>query len=560
MGTEDRQYYLVYNGEIYNYIELRTELEALGHHFRSRSDTEVLLACYKQWGAQGLNRLVGMFAFAILDRRRRKLFLARDFFGIKPLYYTTWKHGFAFASEIAALLELPGVSRRVNPQRLYEYLSSGRTDHGDETLFADIHQLPPAHYMELSLDDLSRTLVKYWQVNLEEKAEVSFEDAAKHLRDLFMENIRLHLRSDVPIGAALSGGIDSSSIVMAMRHLSHNLDIHTFSYIADEERISEERWVDLLVPSARAMTHKVRLESDQMIEDIGTLVSSQGESFGSTSVYAQRRIFQRAQESGIKVMLDGQGADEILGGYQYFFTARLRSLIRQRKWTEAVKFSLHASSLSGSGRLQFGRRLSGILLPRKIKVLLRGINKSHDPSCIDLPWFRNRGVLPRDAETTKGDESLKEDMFYSFSQSSLPMLLRYEDRNSMAFSIESRVPFLTPALVQFAFSLPEEYLIAKDGTTKAVFRKAMRGIVPDTILDRKDKIGFRTTEGKWLESSRHWVDQVLSHLVADKVPALKAEIVRQEWQRMVQSGSFGPHLWLWINTALWTQKFSVQFE
>src|SRR5438876_5160192 len=246
MATPDGRYYIVYNGEIYNYLELRSELEDLGHQFRSRSDTEVLLAAYAQWGGQALTRLVGMFAFAILDTQERRLFLARDFFGIKPLYYASGPAGFMFASEIKALLELPGVSRRVNPERLYLYLVFGITDHGPETLFSDIHQLPPAHYLEVPLDGAwVNPPVRYWDIDLKPARHIPFGEAAERLREIFLKSIRLHLRSDVPVGTALSGGIDSSAIVMAIRSLAGgDLELHAFSYVADDETLGEEKWID----------------------------------------------------------------------------------------------------------------------------------------------------------------------------------------------------------------------------------------------------------------------------------------------------------------------------
>jgi len=563
MGTLDGRYWIVFNGEIYNYLELRVELEALGHRFRSRSDTEVLLAAYVEWGSQSLNRLVGMFAFVILDVKTRKLFLARDFFGIKPLYYTYWRAGFAFASEIKPLLELPGVSRRVNPQRLYDYLCSGITDHGGETLFAHIKQLPAAHYMEVSLDNPQEVqLTRYWRIDLSQRAELSFDEAADRLRDLFLESVRLHLRSDVPVGAALSGGIDSSSIVMAMRHLDRNLDIHTFSYIADDSTISEERWVDIASRGANAVVHKVRPSPEELAADLDHLVAVQGESFCSTSIYAQSRIFRRAREVGIKVMLDGQGADEMLAGYATYIASRLRSLLSQGELAQAVRFLRNASRLPRVGTLWLQPRILALFLPQNIQVILRRwFRKDCSLSWLNCNWFRDRGVNLRSFSYRNGREVLKEDLYQTLVETSLPSLLRYEDRNSMAFSIESRVPFLTPALANFLFSLPEEYIVAPDGTTKAVFRKAMRGIVPDAILDRKDKIGFQTPEKDWLFKLRPWVDRVLASNAAMQIPAIDLTEVKREWGKIVQGyRQFDSRVWRWVNTVLWVQKFAVKVE
>ncbi|HOW17996.1 MAG TPA: asparagine synthase (glutamine-hydrolyzing), partial [Phycisphaerae bacterium] len=338
MGSADGRYYIVFNGEIYNYVELREELEGLGHTFRSRSDTEVLLTACARWGTAALPRLVGMFAFAILDTRERRLLLARDFFGIKPLYYVVNKGRFAFASELKVLLEFADRPRRINPERLYQYLRYGYTDHGGETFLKDVRQVPPAHYLQIRLDKLDDAEpVRYWDVDPTTRADVSFEQAARRTRELFLENMRLHLRSDVPVGTALSGGIDSSAIVMAMRQLGgKDLDLHTFSYVADDEAVSEERWVDVVTEAAGAVTHKVRPVPEELLADLDALIYSQDEPFGSTRIYAQYRVFRLAREAGIKVMLDGQGADEILGGYRFYLAARLASLIRQGRWVQVI--------------------------------------------------------------------------------------------------------------------------------------------------------------------------------------------------------------------------------
>jgi asparagine synthase (glutamine-hydrolysing) len=237
MPSRDCQQWIIFNGEIYNYVELRQELIKLGHEFTSTSDTEVLLAGYAQWGVGVLQKLVGTFAFVVFDMKERTLFLARDFFGIKPLYYTFNGYRFAFASEAKALVSLGDVSPKINPSALYTYLRYGITDNGDATLWNEVRHLPSAHYLEIRLDDPSPKVCpqRYWDVDLQMRRNISFSDAAEQLRDLFLENLRLHLRSDVPVGAALSGGVDSSAIVMAMRHHQPTQEIHTFSYVADDK-------------------------------------------------------------------------------------------------------------------------------------------------------------------------------------------------------------------------------------------------------------------------------------------------------------------------------------
>lgn len=563
MGTSSEDYFIVFNGEVYNFIELRNELASLGYTFRSHSDTEALLAAYAHWGLQSLQRLVGMFAFAILDVRNRKVILARDFFGIKPLYYCRWTGGFAFASEIKPLLELPGVSRKVSAPSLYDYLRFGLTDHVSATLFEDIKQVPPAHYLEVLLDGPSQSdPIRYWDVDFTLRADLSLDEAAERLRDLFLESIRLHLRSDVPVGSALSGGIDSSAIVMGVRHFHPAAEIHAFSYIPDTRVLSEERWVDAVGKAARAVVHKVRPRAAELATDLEALIRTQEEPFGSSSVYAQYRVFGLAREAGIKVMLDGQGADELLGGYRYYLPAQLASLIRRRQWAEVRRLFLSASRLPNSTWVWLVSRAFGSLLPDDLQRILRGVvEQYHGPRWLNGTWFRSQGVRPKPFLGAISSDGLKASLYHSLTETSLPHLLRYEDRNSMAFSIESRVPFLTPAMASFVLSLPEEYIIAPDGTSKAVFRRAMRGIVPDAVLDRKDKVGFATPEHDWLVKMNSWVTQCLRSETARRIPALRASELEKDWVGVVEGlRPFDWRVWRWINVIRWTELYDPKFE
>ncbi len=564
MVSPDGRFWIVFNGEIYNYLELRRELEASGYWFYTHSDTEVLLTAYCHWGPQVLTRLIGMFALAVLDTREQKVFLARDFFGIKPLYYTFLQNGFAFASEIKALLELPEVDRQVNPQRLYEYLRFGLTDHGQETLFAQIYQLPAAHYLGIPLDHPHGVKpLRYWQIDLNPRFELSFEEASRQLRELFLENVRLHLRSDVPVGAALSGGIDSSSIVMAMRHIQgKELELHTFSYIADHPAINEEPWVDLVGKASGAIVHKTQPGPQELTTDLEHLISIQDEPFGSTSIYAQYRVFRLAREAGIKVMLDGQGADELLGGYRPYLASRLASLLRQGQWIKAGRFLSRASKLPGSGNLDLLLNTAGVLIPARFQSLVRRlIGKDLAPPWLNATWLRERGVVLRPLQPSYRQEVLREHLYQTVTETSLPMLLRYEDRNSMAFSIESRVPFLTQTLANFILSLPEEYIIAPDGTSKSIFRRAMRGLVPDTVLDRRDKIGFATPEQGWLTGLQSWIEKVLQSETASQIPVLNLQGIKMEWQAILQGNKhFDFRVWRWINLIRWVEQYGVNFR
>jgi asparagine synthase (glutamine-hydrolysing) len=563
MTTPDQTMAIVFNGEIYNYVELREELLRAGCVLTSHSDTEVLLRAYAHWGPTVLRRLVGMFAFAFLDARRRTLFLARDFFGIKPLYYFQADGTFAFASEIKALLRLPFVRRRINPQRCYEYLRFGLTDHGHETMFAEIAQLPAAHYLEMSLDDpRPGEPVRYWDVGGSERIDLSFDEAAVQLRDLFLDSIRLHLRSDVPVGAALSGGIDSSAIVASMRAVHPQADLHTFSFIADDPAVSEERWVDLIGDQTHVAVHKIRATPEELAADLDNLIRTQDEPFGSTSIYAQYRVFQLARQKGITVMLDGQGADELLAGYRPYLAARIASLVRQGHWLQAARFARRAAKLPGSrGLIRLLLQSGSLLCPASWKALAHQLlGEGLMPSWLNAAWFQGHGVTAPVAHRRGRSDLLREQLHETVVRTSLPMLLRFEDRNSMASSIESRVPFLTPALAEFVLRLPEEYIIGADGTSKNVFRKAMRGLVPDPILDRRDKIGFATPERRWLTALRPWVDATLASDRAHAIPALNPLAMQREWQAVLEGRRpFDFRVWRWLNLIRWADQFDVSF-
>jgi asparagine synthase (glutamine-hydrolysing) len=550
---------IVFNGEIYNYRELRDELERDGCTFRTQTDTEVLLQAYVRWREGCLRRLVGMFAFAVLDERRRTLFLARDCFGIKPLYYVQTPAAFAFASEIKALLDWLPLKRTVNPDRLYAYLRFGQTDHGAETMWREIRQVPAAHYLEVSLDrQYDGEPKRYWDLPAAEVLDLSFEEAAHKVRDLFLRNIHLHLRSDVPVGAALSGGIDSSAIVAGMRAVAPHAEIHAFSYIADDPALSEERWVDLVGAHAGAIVHKIRARPDDLIADLDHLIYTQDEPFGSTSIYAQYRVFRLAQEHGIKVMLDGQGADELLAGYRMYVPARLSSLVRQGRWLEAGRFAHRASQLPGmAGRLRLWLQVGRHLAPAPAA---RWLQRWLSPRWLNGDWFRRQGVAFFPANLPIERDMLRSALRQAVGTTSLPMLLRYEDRNSMAASIESRVPFLTPELADFVLRLPEEYLLGKDGTSKNVFRQAMRGLVPDAILDRRDKIGFATPEQSWLSALRPWIDKTLASARARDIEALNVPAMQRDWQAVLAGRSrFDFRIWRWVNLIRWAERFDVDF-
>jgi asparagine synthase (glutamine-hydrolysing) len=565
MSSADERFHIGFNGEIYNYLELRAELERLGNVFRSHSDTEVLLEAWREWGPGALPRLVGMFAFAVLDREEQAVYLARDPFGIKPLYFAeTEDSRVTFASEIPVLFALGGISRKANAQRLYDYLRFGVTDHGDETMFSDVRQLASGHYVRIPVDRPGPVKqIRYWSPPAGPALDISLDEAAERLRELFIENITLHLRSDVPIGVAFSGGIDSSANLTAMRSVAGpELDLHTFSYIASDEKLNEERWIDLVGGETDSVLHKVQPTASELVADLDDLIDAQGEPFGGTSIYAQYRVFRLAGEQRMKVMLDGQGADELFAGYHSYLPARFASLVRQLRLVRAARFLEAArrnpDAAGVAEQLFFGLSM---LTPRAQAPLRRLLGHELLPDWLVGEWFRERGVhIASPWYAGGGRDVLRAQLVERLCVSSLPMLLRYEDRNSMRFSIESRVPFLTTKLAEFALSLPEDLIIGPDATRKRVLRRALRGLVPDAVLDRRDKIGFATPEQAWLGTLQPWVDAVFREAAQAAVAPIRLPAAVRRWQE-VAGGKlpFDPQAWRLLNVIRWSERLGVEY-
>lgn len=561
MSTADGRYHLSFNGEIYNYVELRRELEPLGHRFVSGSDTEVLLAAYAEWGAAALERLIGMFAFALVDSERRVLVLARDHFGIKPLYYARLANGLAFASEVHPLLELPGVGRRADPQRVYDYLRFARVDDEAQTIFASIRQLQPGHYAEVSLDAPDQMVVhEFWRLEPEPVDGLSLDEAAAKLRELFLENVHLHLRSDVPVGAAFSGGVDSSANVTAMRFLSGpELDLQTFSYVANDPAVSEERWMKLVAREVGVVSHTVEVSAQELRDDLDRLIDVQGEPFGGTSIYAQYRVFRLAREAGIKVMLDGQGADELFAGYSYYLADRVARLLAGGRFPTAYRLVSALSTLPTANAREIALSAARSVVPFASRTFVRTLaGRPLVPEWLDRSWLDEHGVVVTDPyRAIRGDLRAHR---ISTVRGNLRTLLRHEDRNSMASSIESRVPFLTPALAEFAAGMPDDYLIAPDGTGKLVLKQSLRGLVPDPILDRRDKIGFATPEANWLRTLDPWVNEVFASEAARAAGPLRIDAARRSWLE-IRDGRrpFDPTAWRWLNLIRWVDRFAIEF-
>ena len=572
MCSADGRFWIVYNGEIYNYLELRDELTSLGHAFQTPGDTEVILEAYARWGQACLQRLNGMFAFVLIDREHRRLFAARDRFGVKPLYYWVAPDGLvAFASEIKQFTVLPGWRPRVNGQRVYDFLNWALQDHTDETLFEGVRQLRGGEALELELGQHApptgpggRLRVSRWYELEARPYTGTFADAALELQRLLTDSVRLRMRSDVPVGSCLSGGLDSSSIVCIMNRLLRGHDAHglqkTFSACSTVKRYDEREFIDEVVRSTGTEAHYVYVDVDELFPALDRMTYHQDEPFLSTSIYAQWCVFQLAAANQVKVVLDGQGSDEQLAGYHNYFAPHFGQLLRGLRWMTLAREMRALHRVHSYHALWGVQQMADNVFPEALRQPLRRLVGKPGT---DTPWIdlERLGAAPRDPFLEVGGAKARSVRSMSRAQlgaTSIPMLLHWEDRDSMAHSIEARVPFLDYRLVEFVLGLPDDYKIAR-GTTKRVLREAMRGVLPERVRERVDKKGFATPEEVWLrQDGSDRFRAALAEAVDISGGVLTREVHDLLERTIAGKEPFSPRLWRCINFGRWLKTFGLQ--
>lgn len=467
MLYENGRYVITYNGEIYNYKEIKEDLIKAGYQFTSTSDTEVLLALYDQKKAKCLDDLDGMFSFSIYDNSAKTMFCARDRFGEKPFHYFKDENTFLFGSEIKQL-SVYKKDFKINLEAIQEYLDSKRIALDQFTYVKDVFALKPAHY--IWIENGVFTIKPYWDIELNRKAKHSGTDEyIRKFKSLFMTSITRRMRSDVEIGSCLSGGMDSSSIVCGIKSISTN-SLKTFSARFDDPQKDEGKWIAEVIRASKAESFEVYPDAGLFLEELDELLYHHEFPISSTSQYAQWCVYRLAASHKVKVLLDGQGADEYLAGYDDLKYFAIWELYREMKWAR-----------------YFEER----------KYLRKNWNNKSSTGFLFLfdPLLRLFGIKRK---IYSYGYSFKERLKFS-TMHELGELLRYGDRSSMAFSLEVRLPFLNHELVEYTFSLPND-MIYKNGATKFVLRKAVEGLIPDAIFKRYDKIGFAPPQKKWLEN------------------------------------------------------------
>jgi asparagine synthase (glutamine-hydrolysing) len=501
MTSADGSCSIVFNGEIYNYVELRRQLQAAGHVFASTGDTEVLLHAYMHWGRDAVERLNGMWAFVIIDRRSGTVFGSRDRFGIKPLFRCNVGGHVMLASEIKAIRASGLYRDDINPCVVADYLLDGRLDETPQTFYRGIEQVPAAHSFEIAADG-SFTQWRYWSVS--SASEQPHEEPAAAFAYLFEDAVRMHMRSDVPVAVHLSGGLDSSSILCAsarVRGESGAVDpLKAFSFSDGE--FDESRYIQDTIANAGAHLQCLQTDAARVWADLPRMLAAQDEPVHSLTAVIGYQLMALTQADGIRVILNGQGADETLGGYPSYFRDGWMTLLKQGglapAWREVTAYALDSGN-SASTRffdllrhaLQSKARASATyrtLAQRRYRRLRRS-----------LPWAE-----PDLAKLVTGypdheSPQLRSSLARSVEVTPLPIYLRVEDRNSMAHSVEARVPFLDHRLVELAFGLPRQWKL-RGGFNKVLLRDAMQNRIPESVRARRDKMGFPVPAARWMRS------------------------------------------------------------
>ena len=551
MFSADDRYVIVYNGEIFNYIELREELKSNGYSFQSNTDTEVLLAAYQHWGEDCLNHLNGMWAFVIYDRKNKNIFVSRDRYGIKPLYYYKNENTFAFSSEITPLLNLlPGKPIPDN-HSIFDYLVFNRTDQTERTFFSEIKKLQHGHNIWLKTGGNQRCdpSIERWY-DLRERVEGSIGFSRDNeFRDIFSSAVGIRLRSDVPVGVCLSGGLDSSSIVSVLMQDFHKKELNTFSAVYNKGQHGDESdYIRLYADELKNMYY-IRPTARTLLADIEIFARAHAEPIPSTYPYAQFKVMELAKNH-VVVTLDGQGADELLAGYHYFFGYYFKDLLKKgnigRLAAEMNHYkNIHKSMLGYKTFLYF-------LMPKLLRVHLRIMEKSY----IEKEFYRHYSNDTKIGGELYGSVSLQDALLNHFEYK-LEHLLKWEDRNSMWFSLEARVPFLDHRVVEKTLATKSE-LIIKNGMNKHILRRAMQGTLPDTIRMRKDKIGFGTPQDEWFrdEKFQKYISELIHSESFRSREIWNAATIKKMYRDHVSmKGNYAKEIWKWIHLENWYRMF-----
>jgi len=544
--SSDGEHVIIFNGEIFNYLELRAELEQEGVKFTTRTDTEVLLNAYIHWGENCLHKFNGMWSFAIYSKKSKSVFIARDRYGVKPLYYYKTNSQFVFCSEIPALLPYLENNKLPNYQAIFDYLIFNRTDQTEDTFFIGIKKLQHGHYLKISNESVIN--VRWYDIKSEAKKAKGFKNEIEFKEELTAA-INLRLRSDVPVGVCLSGGLDSSSIVSILLNNPGVKDLNTFSAIYNKGQIGDEtEFINEFKPVLNKM-HFINPTAKTLMQDLNEFVKAHAEPIPSTSPYAQYKVMQLAKGK-VTVTLDGQGADEHLGGYHYFFGFYFKDLFKNFKLftltKEMVWYLKNHKSLFALKTFVY------FLLPEKLKTTTRISEKDYLNEEFMLLQKSNNNVSKNIYSS-----STLQDAFFDHFEYKLEHLLKWEDRNSMHFSLEARVPFLDHKLVERSLATNNSWKIKK-GTTKFILRESLKDVLPEKIRMRQDKIGFGTPQDEWFREPE-WQKFIKDIIGSDSFKNRKIidadKAIYQYEQHLLGKVNVSREIWKWIHLELWFREY-----
>ena len=518
------RYVIIHNGEIYNYIEIKDELQGRGYNFFSKTDTEVIAAAYDHWKEECVEHFDGMFAFAVWDKKEKELFAARDRFGEKPFFYYFDAEQFIFASEMKALWTA-GIERKVNLKLLFNYLTIGYVDNPnipEETFFEGINKLPAASNLKFSISDFQCSISNYWDIDIEnENKKLNDAEAIEQFNSLLHRSVKRRLRSDVAVGTSLSGGLDSSSIIAILHQLQTPVSKYTsFSSTFPGFEKDESSFAKLVADKYQLQHFTTTPKVEDLHHDLEKLFYYQEEPFSSASIYAQYKVYELAKQQDVKVLLDGQGADEILAGYHKYYKWYWQELFRKRKLLSSHEL-IAAKELGVSEEFGWKNRVAA-LFPEFASIVLERqylVNAlKHEDLTKDFTQLQSKEAYYITPEIF----SLNGVLYFNTCMHGLEELLRYADRNSMAHSREVRLPFLDHELVEFVFSLPSHFKIRK-GWTKWLLRKTMENKLPAEITWRRDKTGFEPPQQQWMEN-----DNIQNLIIAAKRKLIDENILTSE--------------------------------
>ncbi len=542
MCNEDETIWIIYNGEIYNFQEIREQLEKLGHKFKSKTDTEVIIHAYEQWDIKTFDMFNGMWAFCIYDSKKQELVLSRDRFGIKPLYYCLQDGKLIFSSIISAILS-HNIQTSPNEKTIMQFLAYNLEHCDKNTFFENIYSLVPGNFLKYDLKTQKYFVQKWYAPKRRQNVNEEI------IKQAFVESVKSQTVADVPIGSCLSGGIDSSSIVCTLdKFLPYKF--YTFSFVAPGTAIDESKYIKEVGRLTKTEQFFTEMNEDDFLIEFSDFVGAMEEPVLSLSPYAQYRVMKLAHQAGAKVLLDGQGGDEIFAGYIYYFSYRYFELLADLRLIELVremiKYVRNFKNVFPILMFKF------MLLPGFLKKLLwrKMVNK----------WVNHQlleELCPGKSDPRWERLSLDEALRLTLFSTAIPHLLQWEDKNAMRWSIESRVPFLDLNLVESALSLaPEQKL--RDGKTKVIFKEAVRDILPEMIKNRKDKIGFGTPEDEFFRRPKvaDFCREIIYSDSFKNRPYWKWDKVEEMFLSHINNKkNHGREIWKWINLENWHKKY-----